>query len=322
MKEFPILFGPGDALMGVVTSPADGPSVPVACVLYNMGATYRAGPRRINVKIARQMARLGFTSIRFDLSGLGDSAPPVDPKGFMAQSALDLQAAMNTVETVLGIRRFIVIGFCSGAVNGLAVAQLDPRVIGLLMFDGFSFPTGRVLKERNLRRLLALPFNPAVREKTMRWLRRKVNAQAPDIFSYEAADAGMERYREAVTRLLERGTAVLALYSGTLQAHDRGRDQLSLLGDAQLLQRIDYRFVADIDHTLTTVASQRIFLQLLGDWAVALAAPGPAAGGDPGASTAQRAANMPPLVRQHRSAPDAADAPAAMSMSGAPLRSG
>jgi len=273
MKELPLLFGPGDALMGVITTPPADRALPVACVLYNMGATYRAGPRRINVKIAREMAKLGITSIRFDLSGLGDSAPPSEPKGFMAQSLLDLQAAMNALEAQLGIRRFIVIGFCSGAVNGLAVADVDPRVIGLLLFDGFSFPTRRVTMERNLHRLLALPFNAAVRDKTARWAQRKLGAQGPQIFEFDAPDVSPERYREALRRLLDRGTAVLALYSATLQVHDRGRDQLAGVGDPALLQQLDYRFCPELDHTLTTVASQRSFLRLLGEWVLQVAQP-------------------------------------------------
>jgi len=273
MTELPLLFGPGDALMGVVTRPPDDRVLPVACVLYNMGATYRAGPRRINVKIAREMAKLGVTSIRFDLSGLGDSAPPTDPKGFMAQSVLDLQAAMDLLEARLGIRRFIVIGFCSGAVNGLTVADADPRVIGLLMFDGFSFPTRRVTMERNLHRLLALPFNAAVRDKTARWALRKLGAKGPQIFEFDAPDVSPDRYREVVSRLLARGTAVLALYSATLQVHDRGRDQLAGVGDPALLQHLDYRFSPALDHTLTTVQSQRSFLHLLGEWVQQVAQP-------------------------------------------------
>src|SRR5262249_43385203 len=115
MKEFPILFGPEDApLMGMVTTPAEGGTAPVGCLMLNMGAGYRIGPRRINVKLARLLAGQGIPSLRMDLAGLGDSSAPKGPARFTQQAVADLQAAMKLLETTLGIQRFIVIGLCSG----------------------------------------------------------------------------------------------------------------------------------------------------------------------------------------------------------------
>ena len=88
MKEFPILFGPEDApLMGMVTTPASGDTAPVACLMLNMGAGYRIGPRRINVKLARRLAQHGISSLRMDLSGLGDSSAPKGQERFTQQAA-------------------------------------------------------------------------------------------------------------------------------------------------------------------------------------------------------------------------------------------
>src|SRR4051812_5056100 len=125
-KETPLMFGPSGSLLGIITTPADGTLAPVACLMLNMGANHHIGPRRINVKMARHLAEMGISSIRFDLAGLGDSGAPTSSKHFLAQAVNDMQAAMNVIQTTLGIRRFIVLGLCSGATNGMALAVADP----------------------------------------------------------------------------------------------------------------------------------------------------------------------------------------------------
>ena len=72
-KETPVQFGPDGSLIGIITTPAEGPLAPVACLMLNMGANHHIGPRRINVKLAREMAGRGISCIRMDLAGLGDA---------------------------------------------------------------------------------------------------------------------------------------------------------------------------------------------------------------------------------------------------------
>jgi len=278
MKETPVLFGPDRSLVGVVSTPdAEGRMAPVACLMLNMGANYRVGPHRINVKLARQLAGHGISGIRFDLAGLGDSGPPRGELHFMEQVVLDMQAAMNLVETMLGIRRFIVIGLCSGATNGVATAMVDPRIVGILLFDGYAFPDRRTRLELGLRRALAAPTSPAMIGKTMRWLQRRFSAKAraaaqPANFMEAASPEETEAFfGKAMTELVGRGVAMFFLYTGTRHVRDRGRDQLGRFAAEPFAQHIDYRFVAEIDHGLTSLASQRIFMSLVGEWVLRVA---------------------------------------------------
>lgn len=272
-KEIPVQFGPDGSLIGVITTPAEGSLAPVACLMLNMGANHRIGPRRINVKLARQMAARGISSIRFDLAGLGDSGPASGSEHFLTQAVFDLQAAMNLIQTMLGIRRFIAIGLCSGATNGLSLAVADARVVGLLMFDGYAFPGRRAQLERTLRRALAVPTNPAVIGKTVRWLQRKFSASAaaaasPSIFEPEPPEVTAALYRRSMSQLAERNVAVLQLYTGTMHVTDRGRDQLGPFADEPFMQQFEYEFIGEIDHSLTSMASQQIFMQVVCDWAL------------------------------------------------------
>jgi pimeloyl-ACP methyl ester carboxylesterase len=272
-KEIPVQFGPDGSLIGVITTPSEGSLAPVACLMLNMGANHRIGPRRINVKLARQMAARGISSIRFDLAGLGDSGPASGSEHFLTQAVFDLQAAMNLIQTMLGIRRFIAIGLCSGATNGLSLAVADARVVGLLMFDGYAFPGRRAQLERTLRRALAVPTNPAVIGKTVRWLQRKFSASAaaaasPSIFEPEPPEVTAALYRRSMSQLAERNVAVLQLYTGTMHVTDRGRDQLGPFAHEPFMQQFEYEFIGEIDHSLTSMASQQIFMRVVCDWAL------------------------------------------------------
>jgi len=67
--------GPGGALVGVLTEPdvARAPPDAPAVLLWNVGLNHRVGPFRVFVELARRLAEAGFTVLRLDLSGLGDS---------------------------------------------------------------------------------------------------------------------------------------------------------------------------------------------------------------------------------------------------------
>ena len=235
---------------------------PVACLMLNMGANHRIGPRRINVKLAREMAGNGISSIRLDLAGLGDSGTASGSEHFLTQAVLDLQAAMNLVETMLGIRRFIVIGCARAPPTDLALGIADSRVVGLFMFDGYAFPGRRSRLERTVRRGLAAPTNPAVIGKTVRWLHRKFSASAaaaaaPQIFEPDSPSATAMTFRRSMTQLAERNVAVLLLYTGTMHVVDRHRDQLGPFADEPFAQQFEYQFIGEIDHSLTSMAAQK-----------------------------------------------------------------
>ena len=311
-KETPVQFGPDGSLIGIITTPAEGSLAPVACLMLNMGANHRIGPRRINVKLAREMAARGISCIRMDLAGLGDSGPASGSEHFLTQAVLDLQAAMNLIQTMLGVRRFIVIGLCSGATNGLSLAVADSRVVGLLMFDGYAFPGRRAQLERQFRRALAAPTNPAVIGKTARWLQRKFSAKAaaaaaPHIFEPDPPEVTAAVFRRSMTQVAERNVAVLLFYTGTMHVTDRKRDQLGPFANEAFTQRFEYRFIGEIDHSLTSMESQRIFMEVVCDWALRVvqgagvassphAAPAPRAGGQFAGSRPAVALQRDPVI--------------------------
>lgn len=264
-----VRFGPGERLLGVVAQPAHAVPEQPACLLFNAGVVHRIGPHRLNVKLARALAARGFTTLRMDLSGLGDSPVPADAATVNSsdQAIADLRAAMDHLERTEGIRSFVLFGLCSGARHGYRLAQVDARVIGLLMYDGYVYPTFKTQVLRRLKRFRALPWS-AVLRKPVDWiLRRKPAVQVSAVESDEPVQPSAEEFQAAMDALVARGTAVYTLHSGSFvryfnyagQWHDKFRG-------APFLRHSRHDYLPELDHTLSTVAAQRRLIDIVGDW--------------------------------------------------------
>lgn len=108
-----------------------------AVLFLNTGAINRAGMDGLWVGVARRLAAEGVTSLRFDVSGFGDSpARPgqLDPFVNMAEALGDVDAAMDWL-LAHGHQRITLIGFCWGSQLACNVAQLDPRVGGIVLVN-------------------------------------------------------------------------------------------------------------------------------------------------------------------------------------------
>ncbi len=134
MSEEAVLFGEMKSLVGIVTDPPEGGGNDhrPAIILLNPGMVHRVGPGRIYVTIARKLAAMGFVVLRFDLSGIGDSAVRHDNLPFDKSAVRETQNAMDFLQATRGLGHFILMGICSGARISLQAACCDPRVIGAL----------------------------------------------------------------------------------------------------------------------------------------------------------------------------------------------
>lgn len=135
MKEEAIQFGGLRSLAGIVTNAPPGNEDKPGVILLNPGIVHRVGPGRIYVKIGRALAAQGFTVLRFDFSGIGDSPVRLDNLRFEESSVDEACAAMSFLQTTRDINRFILLGGCSGAAVALETARSDRRVIGATLIN-------------------------------------------------------------------------------------------------------------------------------------------------------------------------------------------
>ncbi len=143
MNEHAVRFGEWRSLVGVVSEPEGSTPVPDApAVLFlNSGLLHHAGPHRLYVNLARRLARRGFLSLRFDLSGIGDSGPRQDRMSRQESLVRETQDAMDHLAATHGVQRFVLYGICTGADQAVRVALADPRVCGAVLVDGYAYRT-------------------------------------------------------------------------------------------------------------------------------------------------------------------------------------
>jgi alpha-beta hydrolase superfamily lysophospholipase len=130
-RERLVRFGRGDRLFGVLTSPREQMKKAPSIVLFNTGFEYHVGPHRLYVPLARYWAARGHHVLRYDLGGIGDSAPPPgspDNVAYPAHMLDDAREAIAFVKKVAMHGPVIAAGLCSGgwlafqaARDGLAV---------------------------------------------------------------------------------------------------------------------------------------------------------------------------------------------------------
>ena len=143
MIERAIAFGPDAGLVGVLTEPDPVHAIPNApgFLMWNVGIQHRVGPYRVQVDIARDLARRGFASFRFDLAGMGDSEIRLDSRTDGERAVSDVRDAMLLLQKRRNVSTFVPIGFCSSvdAVHRLAVD--DKSVVGACFIEGYAYHT-------------------------------------------------------------------------------------------------------------------------------------------------------------------------------------
>lgn len=277
-KETPLLFGPARNLVGLWCEPEAGSTSDVCLLLINAGVVHRIGLHRINVKIARHMARRGLPSLRFDLSGLGDSRVTGSAPDFRTQAVGDIQAAMDHIERTQDIHRFAIFGICSGAFNGYAAALADPRIVAVSMMDGHAFPSWKTRWVRHLQRLRVVSAREVLAAigrrlaAPLRALRKPPPAEEKvDTGGLEDNDpvvaATREQFAQAMQVLADRGVAVHILMSASvIDRYSYAGQFADVFGRHPFAARVVCDHVPEMDHSVSLLAGQAALLARLDRW--------------------------------------------------------
>lgn len=118
-------------LFGILTERSQGEMGDRPLILLlNAGSSYRIGPGRLYVRLARELAAKGFRCLRFDINGLGDSVASNaldenDP--YSATAFHDLETVLAFSRDRLGARQVVALGLCSGAYATFQAAVQSPN---------------------------------------------------------------------------------------------------------------------------------------------------------------------------------------------------
>lgn len=117
----------GRSLNGILHQ-ADSSKIGVLIIVG--GPQYRVGSHRQFIHLARDLASMGLPSMRFDITGMGDSEG--DKKAF-DQLDQDIAAAVSSFCQESELERVVLWGLCDGASAALIYAPQDQRIAGLVL---------------------------------------------------------------------------------------------------------------------------------------------------------------------------------------------
>lgn len=269
MRERVVTFGEDQSVIGVLTMP-DGDTPSTAVVMANIGLNHRPGPFRMNVELARRMGCGGMAAFRFDGYGLGDSLASHSALSASESSVRGMTEAMDTLQARFGIDRFILVGLCSGVDTVHPVASLDPRVVGAVFIDGYTYPTPRSILRRYI--LWTLIWERWVRYFRRSWhLARAANsAQAPTPTVFTRVYPPIAVFRTDVARMVERGVALLFVWSGSYRDFNAPQQLFEMLGSRRRPTGITVKYLRGADHLFTALAHRCELLELVEEWAQSL----------------------------------------------------
>jgi len=136
--EEPVAFeSQGQKIYGVLSRP-ERDDRRTGVVLVHGWTGCRIGPNRILVKMARALAAEGFSVLRFDLRGRGDSEGDFDDADLDGMIA-DTCAALDFVKSAVDARSLAAVGLCSGGNVVIGAATLRDDVDALVPMSTLPF---------------------------------------------------------------------------------------------------------------------------------------------------------------------------------------
>lgn len=274
MTEQTLILGQERHLVATITAAKPGsPTTGWVAVLTNSGVIGRAGPHRMNVRLARQFADMGIPSIRFDMSGLGDSKRPAGNLPQSEQWVADTQTVLDAAQALLGPVRFFMVGFCSGAEVAHLTALADKRLRAAVLWDFYAFPTPRSRLHKLLRRLeRSTPeelFSKAwhklkgVFGKLGESSQPSARAQTMNNGPATPRDVYIGRFNELARQDVE----LFFYYSGGEPEWFAYRGQFKdMFGDQPFYKRVTFDQLFVSDHLITTKTAQQGFSQAVCRW--------------------------------------------------------
>jgi len=260
-------FGSHRGLVGILSEPATGalrPGAP-AIVFSNIGLNHRVGPNRLYVELARKLAPVGFRSLRFDLSGFGDSEPRRGGGSDLDRAILDTREAMDFLER-RGVNRFVLVGLCSGADVAHRCTLKDRRIVGAIHIDGYAYPNPSFwLRHLTIRYLQPARWRRFARVRLARLIRQVPFRELDDLPEVFVVDVPpREQFTADLETLTERGVKLLFVYTTQMDCEYNYRNQFH--DTFGYRDEIDVEFYPNADHVFSTEPQREMVLSRVVDW--------------------------------------------------------
>jgi len=284
VREQAVSLGRHGSMLGILSpGAADRDSNRPCIVILNAGIVHRVGPSRLHVLMARRLATAGFTVVRFDLSGIGDSERRTDGLAPLDAALADIGEVLDSLEAKLQRRRFILFGLCSGADQAVLYAGRDPRVTGVMFVDPHIPRTYKYYLHYYGRRLfrgsswlnILQGRHPMFHSRS-----RRAGADRPSLAATAATDRpDVELIRQLTSKkvrdflenayraALAQDNRLLAIFTGGLEAQHCYREQLlDAFPTVPFGSRLRLEYFGDADHMFESRAQRDALIDLITSW--------------------------------------------------------
>lgn len=289
IRETGVRFGPNDRLYGVLCEPT-GHSIGVTAVILTTAYDHAAGWARSSVALARELASVGVSSLRFDSAGVGDS-PPVAARRkevlYDETQIADAGIARDYVDSLGISERTLLIGRCSGAYVAFRSVLADPRWDACMIVNPVAFrwrfkglPKTLKAYMRNaldietVRRLWAgeVDLTAATKNISMRLVDRMAGGLSPVFAPAKPLTQLTGHVHRDFQALANRGTPLSIIYT----EGDEGQEMFRVnFGDAgeklSAYPNVQLHLFPDADHNLTPLPAREKMIALTKLQALALA---------------------------------------------------
>ena len=246
-------------------------------VFLSAGALHRVGPARLYVHLARELATMGFNSLRLDLSGIGDS--PARPGATSRESvAADCREILDVLDSRLGRLPLVLAGLCAGADNAVRLAGAVPRVTGMVLLDPYCFADAGFQARAMIRKYT----DPG---RFTAWLKRRLSGlpqprrarskEAPLDYVAIRNLPTLDEFRSAFRAIGERGGRVLSIFTQyALPYYNRAGQLEAVLGIEDYRRFSSELFWPRTEHTYPLELHRRRPIDEVTNWARVFVRPG------------------------------------------------
>lgn len=263
MHEQAFRFGRARHLVGIAGLPASAPGT-VGVIFLNAGLVHRVGPFRLHVDMTRRLNALGYPTLRFDLSTIGDSGATGESQTRNQQICADVDDAMQLLRQHAGCERFVLVGLCSGAEKAHVVAREEnshEKLAGAIFLDNFAYRTLGFKLRHYVPRVFDL-------RRWKRWLARKAQERVDgDVPTFGVSAMPRPVVCADLRSMVARGLKLNLIYSGGIHMYfNHHRQFRECFGSVMNDPAVSTRYIKEADHTYVLDCDRQRLIDHMGEW--------------------------------------------------------
>ena len=272
--EKAVVIGKNPQLMGVLTKQykyVEGSEKQLpTIILLNSGLLGHIGPFRLYVRMARKFADMGFNTLRFDLSGIGDSERHLDVRTREEQHMGDIKCVLDYLDKTENCKSYIVMGICTGADNAHKAMLKDKRIIGAVSIDGYAYKTPRYYFNLYAPKLVSISSWKTLIKQIIKKIKTKLAPKkevVPQSIEYRWVEPTKEKTEKDYNVFIERDVNLLAVFTASWPYNylNQHSDSFKAIPFGENIQAV---YLENAEHIFPLAEDRAILMTEIVNWLV------------------------------------------------------